>query len=409
MTYPATPLTTPSRHRERATYDRDAVHELLDSQMMCHVAFVVDGQPRMLPTLVVRVGETIYLHGSTAATWLLKARREESLPIVVSVAAMDALVLARSQPHHSVNYRSVVVHGEAELVTAPEAKQAAMAALIDKVGPGRSEHTRPATAAELAQTAVLALSLEHVSMKRRTGGPLDDEEDLGLPCWAGVIPLHTTKGIGEPAEGVTAAPPPYVPAVSRWHTAPTLTGDHVVLEPIAVEHAAELFAALDDPEVWEHTFIPRPHNVAEMEAVIQAAIDDPARVPWAKRLRATGELVGSTCFYNISETHKQVAIGYTHIGMRWWRTAVNTESKLLLLCHAFDVLGCERVEWHADVRNLRSCAAIERLGAAREGDLRRHRLRNDGSWRDTAQFSMTAPDWPNAKDRLVKRLAQGSD
>ena len=99
--------------------------------------------------------------------------------------------------------------------------------------------------------------------------------------------------------------------------------------------------------------------------------------------------------------------GYTQIGKRWWRTAINTESKLLLLRHAFDTLGCERVEWHADVRTVRSCAAIERLGATREGDVRRHRLRKDGSWRDTAQFSMTAPDWLAARDRLVKRLAQG--
>ena len=130
-----------------------------------------------------------------------------------------------------------------------------------------------------------------------------------------------------------------------------------------------------------------------------------------QRLTGTGEIVGVTSFYDIKEheAHRQVAIGFTQIGKPWWRTAVNTEAKLLLLARAFDVLGCERVAWHADIRNLRSQSAIERLGAQREGVFRRHRKRADGSWRDTVQFSMTVEDWPQAREWLVKRLAQGSD
>lgn len=411
MTYPVTPLTTPTRYADRATYDRQAVHELLDGEYLCHVGFVVDGAPRVLPTLFVRVGETVYLHGSTAAAWLLKARRDEALPITVSVATIDALVLTRAQAHHSANYRSVVLHGVARLVSDVDAKRTAMAALVDKVGPGRSGHTRPPTAAELAATAVLAVDLEQVSMKRRTGGPVDDQDDLTLPHWAGVIPLVVTRGVGVPADGVAGAAPPYVPAVSEWHAAPVLAGRHVTLEPLAVEHAKGLFTALDYPEVWEHIPSPRPTSVDDMVAFIKIGVDDPQRTPWVQRLTDTGEIVGVTSFYDIKEheSHRQVAIGFTQIGKPWWRTAVNTEAKLLLLTRAFDVLGCERVAWHADIRNVRSQAAIERLGAAREGAFRRHRRRPDGSWRDTVQFSMTVEDWPQARQRLVKRLAQGSD
>jgi RimJ/RimL family protein N-acetyltransferase/nitroimidazol reductase NimA-like FMN-containing flavoprotein (pyridoxamine 5'-phosphate oxidase superfamily) len=408
-TYSASELTTPSRYPERASYEREAIHDLLDSQMMCHVGFVVDGAPRVLPTLLVRVGDTIYLHGSTAATWLLKARHDGGLPVVVSVAAIDALVLARSQPHHSVNYRSVVAHGVAKLVTDVEAKRAAMAALVDKVGPERSAHTRPPTAAEMAQIAVLALDLDQVSLKQRTGGPVDDEEDLTLPYWAGVVPLTTAKGFGEPAAGVSVEPPPYVPARSGWYASPELTGTYVTLEPLHVDHAKDLFAALDDQEVWEHTPSPRPASVDDMADILRTRLDDPDRATWVQRHLATGQIVGITSYYDISEVHQHLAIGYTQIGKPWWRTAVNTEAKLLLLTHAFETLGAQRVVWHTDIRNLRSRAAIERLGAKQDGVFRRHKRRSDGSWRDTVQFAMTVEDWPEARDRLVRRLAQGSD
>jgi RimJ/RimL family protein N-acetyltransferase/nitroimidazol reductase NimA-like FMN-containing flavoprotein (pyridoxamine 5'-phosphate oxidase superfamily) len=400
MTYPATPLTTPSRYPDRATYDKDAVHELLDEQFFCHVGFVVDGASRVLPTLFVRVGEAVYLHGSTAATWLLAARRD-SLPVVVSIAAMDALVLARAQPHHSANYRSVVVHGDATLVTDEADKRAAMAALIEKVGPGRTAETRPPTAAELAATAVLRLDLESVSMKRRAGGPKDDEADLALPHWAGVIPLAVTRGPAAAEPAVSVPAPAYVPIRSRWFDAPTLIGKHIRLERTAIADAEEMFYALDDDEVWAFTTLPRPGSPAEMTALLTRELANPARMSFTKRLAATGEIVGTSSFYDINPDYGSIAIGYTQIAKPWWRTAVNTESKLLMLRHAFDDLGAERVVWHADIRNSRSQTAIIRLGAAREGVLRHQRRRRDGSWRDTAQFSMISEEWPAARQRLM--------
>src|SRR5262252_3436257 len=135
MTYPVTALTTPSRYAERATYDKSVAHALLDEAYVCHVGFVVDGAPRILPTLFVRDGETVYLHGSTAATpWLAARRTDGGLPIVFTATIVDALVLGRAQMHHSANYRSLVAHGVARLVTDEATKRAAMAALIDKVG-----------------------------------------------------------------------------------------------------------------------------------------------------------------------------------------------------------------------------------------------------------------------------------
>ncbi len=403
MTYAATPLTTPSRYPDRATFDREPVHRLLDEQFVGHVGFVVDGAPRVLPTLLVRIGETLYLHGSTAATWLLAARRDGSIPIVVSIATVDGLVLARSQVHHSVNYRSVVVHGNGTLVTDPERKEATLAALIDKVGSGRSAHTRPPRVAELAKTAVLAVDLKLVSMKHRTGGPIDDEADLDLPHWAGVIPVVTTRGPAITADGVTADPPPYVPARSPWYRVPSLTGTSVRLEPLATEHAADLFTALDDEEVWSYIPRLRPRSASDLHTMIAEAIVDPQRVPMVQRLTATGQIVGTTSFYDVNPAFGSIAIGYTQIGRPWWRTGVNTESKLLLMTHVFETLGAERLVWHTDIRNRRSQAAIERLGASREGILRHQRTRPDGSWRDTVQYSMIAAEWPAARDRLRDR------
>jgi len=421
MTYPKTALTTPRRYPERATYDRHVAHQLLDGAYVCHLGFVVDGAPRLLPTLFVRVGDTVYLHGSTAATPLLAARGPDGLPVTVAVTVVDGLVLARSQFHHSANYRSLVAHGTARLVTDPEAKRAAMDALVDKVGYvlagrraaedagwRRSTHTRPPTRAELAKTAVLALELEQVSVKRRAGVVADDEEDLALPYWAGVVPVATGYGPPLPDAGVTAPPPPYLPlATSPWHTAAPLAGVSVRLEALAPEHAKDLFAALDDAEAWRHMTVPRPRDVEEMAALVDAAIADPARVAWVQLDAVTGEVIGTTSYYAISEAAETVAIGWTMVAPSRWRTAVNTEAKLLLLRHAFDTLGAGRVEFHTDVRNTRSQAAIERIGGVREGVHRRHKRRGDGTWRDSVVYAITVDEWPMVRTRLVSRLAAG--
>lgn len=135
-------------------------------------------------------------------------------------------------------------------------------------------------------------------------------------------------------------------------------------------------------------------------------VADPGRIAYAQKLRSTSEFVGTTSFYEITPDTRAIAIGHTWLGRRHWRTGVNTESKLLMLTRAFDGLGAERVVWHTDIRNLRSQQAIERLGAQREGILRHHRIRLDGSWRDTVQYSMLAAEWPAGRDRLTVTLTR---
>jgi nitroimidazol reductase NimA-like FMN-containing flavoprotein (pyridoxamine 5'-phosphate oxidase superfamily) len=206
--YPATPRTTALRDRGRIAYDADVVHAILDEAYFCHLGFVVDGEPRLLPTLHVRVDDTLYLHGSTGSRPLLAAR--PGLPVCVAVTLLDGLVLGRSQFHHSANYRSVVAHGVARLVDDETAKRAAMTALVDKIGAGRAADSRPPTTRELAQTAVLALPLREVSAKLRTGGVIDEPEDHALPYWAGVLPLRLVPGQPEPDGGVTAPVPSYL-------------------------------------------------------------------------------------------------------------------------------------------------------------------------------------------------------
>jgi uncharacterized protein len=198
--------TTGTRLRERISYDEALVHSILDEAYLCHLSFVVDGEPRVLPTLHVRVDSTLYLHGSTGSRPLLSAR-SGGLPVCVAVTLLDGLVLARSQFHHSVNYRSVVVHGVASLVTDPAAKSAALTALVDKVVPERSAASRAPSARELAQTSVLALPLVEVSAKVRTGGVNDEPEDYALPHWAGVVPMRLVPGAPEPDSGVAGPPP----------------------------------------------------------------------------------------------------------------------------------------------------------------------------------------------------------
>jgi uncharacterized protein len=188
--YTPTPRTTPTRLRERVSYDREAVHAALDEAVLCHVAFVADGAPVVLPQLHVRVGETLYLHGSTGAR-AMRQSLADGLDVCVTVTHLDGLVLARSAFHHSANYRCVVAHGRARLVTDPDEKDTALQHLVDAIAPGRSDHVRGPNRRELAATALLRLDLTDVSYKSRSGPPGDDEEDLDLPWWAGVLPLRS--------------------------------------------------------------------------------------------------------------------------------------------------------------------------------------------------------------------------
>jgi len=210
-TFTRTERTTPMRKRDRVGYDRAAAHAILDEAYHCHLGFTVDGGPRILPTLHVRVDDTVYLHGSAGSRPLLAARSPDGLPVCVTVTMIDGLVYGRSHLHHSANYRSVVAFGQARLVTEEGEKRQALAALVDKVGAGRAADSRPPTRKELAETAVLALPLREVSVKARTGGVLDEPEDYVLPHWAGVVPLKLVAGAPQPDAGVTTAPPDYLP------------------------------------------------------------------------------------------------------------------------------------------------------------------------------------------------------
>ncbi|MER5441077.1 pyridoxamine 5'-phosphate oxidase family protein [Streptomyces sp. NPDC002790] len=197
--YAPTERTTPTRAKERAAYDHALVHSILDETYLCHLGFIRDGAPVVLPTLYARVGHHLYVHGSTGSRPLRMAGdkewQEPGLPVCVTVTHVDGLVLARSAFHHSINYRSVVVHGTAHQVTDAEEKRLALDAIVDHVVEGRAADSRAANAKELAATAVLRIDLSEVSAKVREGGPNDEPEDMDLPHWAGVVPVQ--RGYGE--------------------------------------------------------------------------------------------------------------------------------------------------------------------------------------------------------------------
>jgi nitroimidazol reductase NimA-like FMN-containing flavoprotein (pyridoxamine 5'-phosphate oxidase superfamily) len=216
--YPITERTEPTRGRDRASYDRRLVHSILDEEYVCHLGFIRDGAPVVLPTLYARDGERLYLHGSTGSRPLHAAgQQEDGLPVCVTVTLVDGLVLARSAFHHSLNYRSVMVHGNARQVSGAAERERAFGLLIDAVAPGRAADCRPANAKEAAATAILALDLAEVSAKVRAGGPSDDPEDLSLPHWSGVLPVSRQAGTPLPAEDLdpAVAVPGYLTSYSR--------------------------------------------------------------------------------------------------------------------------------------------------------------------------------------------------
>jgi nitroimidazol reductase NimA-like FMN-containing flavoprotein (pyridoxamine 5'-phosphate oxidase superfamily) len=205
--YQPGPRTTPTRKRDRTTYDRAAVHAVLDEALVCHVGYVVDGAPVVVPTIHARREDVLYLHASSGAR-LARLAAGDGVPVTVVVTLLDALVLARSQFNHSMNYRSVAVHGVARRVTDPAEVDAALAAVVEHVAPGRSAGSRPGTPKELAQTAVLRLPLVECVLKARDGQVGDDEPDLALPHWAGLVPVRTGYGTPEPAPGCEDLPLP---------------------------------------------------------------------------------------------------------------------------------------------------------------------------------------------------------
>jgi len=181
------------RKPQRGSHDRAVIDAILDEALVCHVAFASDHGPLVLPTTFVRIADELYLHGAAGNAML--SALADGRDACLSVTLLDALVLARSAMHHSVNYRSVVVFGRAHRVEDPAHKRAVLAALLDKMEPARSTACRPPNDKELAATQVIALPLSEASAKARTGPPLPDEdEDAQLPYWAGVIPIVTTRG-----------------------------------------------------------------------------------------------------------------------------------------------------------------------------------------------------------------------
>jgi len=190
--YTPTERTRVRRLPKRGVYDKAQIHAILDEGRICHVGFAVDGQPFVVPTGYVRVGDRVYIHGSAASRMLRTLA--QGIDVCVTVTLLDAFVLARSAFHHSMNYRSVIVLGRARQVTDTGEKLDALHAFTNHIVAGRWEEVRPPTEQELMGTSVLALALDEVSAKVRTGPPIDDEEDYSLPVWAGQVPIETRYG-----------------------------------------------------------------------------------------------------------------------------------------------------------------------------------------------------------------------
>jgi hypothetical protein len=208
-----TTRTTVRRHPERGDYDRSTIDAILDEALICHVGFVVDGQPFVIPTIHARDADILYIHGSPGSRMLRNLKG--GVDLCVTVTLLDGLVLARSVYNHSMNYRSVVVLGRAREVTDRDEKLRAMECVVEHVVPGRWADARQPSDGEIKGTTILALGLDEASAKVRSGRPTDDEDDLSFPVWAGVVPLEVTAQAPVPDEGVRDPAPPYVEDYTR--------------------------------------------------------------------------------------------------------------------------------------------------------------------------------------------------
>lgn len=202
------------RYAKRADYDRAAVHAVLDAGLVAHVGFIAEGRPMVIPMAYGRIGEVVYLHGASK-TRLVKLGAES--PLCVTVTLVDAVVLARSGFHHSMNYRSAVLHGHGRAVTDAGEVAGALAAITDHILPGRTAELRPHSAQELKATGVIALEVEAASAKARHGPPVDDADDIAAGGWAGLLPIATVAGtpVADDQTGDAASPASVAAAVAR--------------------------------------------------------------------------------------------------------------------------------------------------------------------------------------------------
>ena len=208
-----TSRTRVKRQGMRGAYDRETVYGILDAGMLCHVGYVIDGQPYVTPTAYWRDGDRVFWHGSSASRMLRQV--ETGIPVCFTVAMLDGLVLARSGFHSSINYRSLMAFGQADKITDPTDKLAALERFSERLTPGRWAEQRAVTKQELKATTVLTLPLEEVSAKIRTGPPGDDEADYALDVWAGVVPVRSVIGAAEddPRLRPGIAPPDYLKTI----------------------------------------------------------------------------------------------------------------------------------------------------------------------------------------------------
>ncbi len=208
MTGPTSPATRVRRRPERGRYDRETVYQILDEALICHVGFVADGRPFVIPTIHARLGDAVYFHGSPGSRML--AALAGGADCCLTATLVDGLVLARAAFHHSMNYRSAVVLGVAEQVTDADEKARAFEAVVEHVAPGRWQECRWPAPKEAQATIVLKLPITEYSAKVRTGPPIDDDADVAEPIWAGLLPLQLVPGSPEPSPDLPSGIP--VPA-----------------------------------------------------------------------------------------------------------------------------------------------------------------------------------------------------
>jgi RimJ/RimL family protein N-acetyltransferase/nitroimidazol reductase NimA-like FMN-containing flavoprotein (pyridoxamine 5'-phosphate oxidase superfamily) len=401
-TYSPTPLTRVRRGAKRAHYDTETIHAILDEAPVCHIGFVQDGQPFIIPANFARQDETLYLHGSTAGRLMHVIQTGQ--PLCVEVTLLDGLVFGRSAPNHSMNFRSVVAFGRGRAVSDEVEKLHALELIFEHFCPRRWQEVRPPDAKELEITAVVAIQIEQASAKVRRG-PAGEESavDLALPIWGGELPLRLQAL--EPLPDEHTPPDRSVsPSIARQYRPnlqnvteayPRLETERLLLRPLSLEDAPFILKEWGDPVVTYYMRDEEPLQTLQDAYTMLQPLQTPEKMPglkwWGIELKTEAQLIGTCGYYRWDKQHQHAEIGYD-LWLDYWGQGLMPEALRVLLQYGFDKMGLHRIEATTHVENLRSMRVLEKLGFQREGILRSFYYR-DGSFNDQSMFSLLKSEW----------------
>ena len=388
----------------RGHHDRETIISILDKEFVCHIGFVHEGYPVVIPTLYGRDGEFLYVHGSMASRMMKDL--SGGLPLSITVTRVNGLVLARSSFHHSMNYESVVLFGHATEVTDKAEKIHGFKAVSDHIIADRWEEVRPILDNEIKATMLLKIPIEEASAKIRAEGIKDDKADYELDIWGRHHPGSSGLGGSGPRRksqsrntGFSISRPIFEKKkrMSLFKEDFVLENQRLRLMPSSLSDLEHLYQ-IADQRIWAHSSTSIRNRQDMFRYLEKAGLDRQNEVRQELTVidKLTGAYCGCSSFENISIPHRRLEIGWTWLGLQFQGKGINKIAKYLMLAYVFEQLEFERVEFRVRGTNAQSQRALEKIGAVREGRLRSY-FEAEGQRHDFIYFSILREEWPQLK------------